>query len=290
VASNPNFQSDETRAEMPQFIYSDNDDDDQRGKCFPNESDDDGTGPFFKIDYLTQSYRSYHATTKSKDDSTGCGDGNGCADPAAPSKLESTSNAVDANDEARSIVPLGSFVSTAPSKLESTSSALGANEAGQPIISQCISQPTTTTTHSDDNYNNNREMDPYDVRSDKGRSLTISQAEDCAAAREDIGHGTIDNMNDDVYSNSEMESDIENALACVGVGQTKEVVPKEKMVRKVTWAVPERDFSNMKEDKNDAYRYVAISEELPEQRPWIPRKQWVSFPTKAHTCKHERDR
>jgi hypothetical protein len=274
--------------EVPQFIYSDNDDDDQWWKCFPNDSDDDGTGEFLKIDYLTQSYRTYHATTKSKDDSTGCNDGNGCADSAAPSKLEPTSSAVGANDEARSIVPQGSFASIAPSKLESISSALDADEAGQPIISQCISQSTTTTTHSNDNYNN-MEMDPNDVQNDIGRSLTISQDEDCAAAREDIGHGAIDNVNYDTYSNNEMEFDIENALACTEIGQTKEAVTKEKMVRKVTWVVPERDFSTMKEDKNDAYRHFYISKVLPEQRPWIPHKQWISFPTKAHARKHERD-
>jgi hypothetical protein len=116
--------------EMPQFISSDNDDDDQWWRCLPNDSDDDGTGDFLKIDYLTQSYRRHHAEKKSKDDSTGCNDGNGCADSAAPSKLETTSTAVGANDEARSIVPPGSFASTAPSKLESTSSALVANKAG----------------------------------------------------------------------------------------------------------------------------------------------------------------
>jgi hypothetical protein len=78
-----------------------------------------------------------------------------------------------------------------------------------------------------------------------------------------------------VRNNNEMEFDIENALACAEIGQTKEAITKEKMVRKVIWAVPERDFSTMKEDKNDAYRHLSISEVLPEQRPWIPPKRWT---------------
>jgi hypothetical protein len=157
----------------------------------------------------------------------GCGRGNGCADSGAPTKLESTSSALDANDEARPIVPLGSFASTAPGKLESISSALDANEAGQPIISQRVMQPTTTIIPSNDTYEN-RDMDPYDVQSDAGRCLAINQTEDCASARDDIEHGIIDNVTDDVYSKSDNESGIENALPCVKVDQTKEVVPKKK--------------------------------------------------------------
>jgi hypothetical protein len=116
-----------------------------------------------------------------------------------------------------------------------------------------ISEPTATITQSNDNYNN------------RDRSLN------------------------DVRDKNEMEFDIENALACAEIGRTKEAVAKEKMVREVTWAVPERDFSNMKEDENDACRHFSISKVLPEQRPWIPRKQLIRFPTKVRARKHEKD-
>jgi hypothetical protein len=44
----------------------------------------------------------------------------------------------------------------------------------------------------------------------------------------------------------------------------------------------------MKEDKNDACRYFSISRVLPEQRPWISRKRWISFTAKTHTRERER--
>jgi hypothetical protein len=254
-----------------ELIYSTDDDDDQRPKHVPDDSDDEDAGQFLKIYYLNQ--KIYHATSKSHNGSTGNGGGNGCADSAAPGKLGSTPSALDANDEARSIVPLGSFVSAAPGKLESTSSAMDANEAEQPIISQFVTQPTTTTTTSNDNYNDREPfLDLYDKHYDAGASLAINQAEDCAAEHDDIDHGIIENMTNDVYSDSDEDSDIENAFPCLEVKQTSDLVPKKK--NKVTWVVPDGEFSEMMEDKDDGYRYFSISRVPPQQRPWIPRKLW----------------
>jgi hypothetical protein len=258
-----------------ELIYSMDDDDDQRPKHVPNDSDDEDAGQFLQIYYLDQ--KTYHATSKSHNGSTGNGGGNGCADSAAPGKLESAPSALDSNDEARSIVPLGSFVSAAPGKLESTSSAMDANEAERPRISQRITQPPTTTTTSNATHS---------TRTTTSGQVSQSTRLKIAAGHDDIDHGIIENLTNDVYSDSDEDSDIENALPCLEVKQTSDLVPKKK--NKVTWAVPDGEFSEMMEDRYDSYRYFSISRVPPQQRDWIPHKLWKRYP-KAHVRKHEKD-
>jgi hypothetical protein len=205
--------------EVPQFI----DGDDKWRKCLLIDSDEEGAGDCMKIDYLAQNYWMRHANKKLQDDSEGVEDGIGCADSVAPRKLEATSIAEGANDEARSIVPLGTVASTAPSIQESTSDALSANEAEQSTIFQRISQPTTPTTQLKDKHDN------------RDRSI------------------------DDVLlaCNSEMKFNIENALACAEIDLTRETVTKEKIRRKVTWKVPcaRCAYKPLEtQDKEEAYR------------------------------------
>jgi hypothetical protein len=245
---------------VPQFI----DDDDKWRKRLLVDADEEGTGDFVKIDYPTQNYRMRHANEKLQDDSKGVRDGIGRADSAAPSKLEATSIVAGANDEARSIVPLGTIASIAPSMLESTSDALCANEAERPTISQCISQPTTTTTQLND-YRNNMDRSTDDVL---------------------------------LACNGEMKFDIENALAREEIDLTKETVTKEGIRPKVTWKVPCARYAYKPletQDEKEAYRQYllqgefSISKVLPEQRPWIPADRWTTYPRKAHTRRRDRD-
>jgi hypothetical protein len=216
------------------------------------------------IDYLAQNYRTHHANEKLQDDFEKVEDGISCANSAARSKLEATSIAVGANDEARSSVPLSTVASTAPSIRESTSDALSASEAEQSIISQRMPQSTTATTQLDDKHD------------ERDRSI------------------------DDVLRacNSEMKFDVENALACAEIDLTKETVAKEKIRRKVTWEVPCARYACKPlemQDKTEAYRQYllqgefSISKVLPEQRPWIPADRWATYPRKARARKHDRD-
>jgi hypothetical protein len=94
-----------------------------------------------KIDYLTQNYRTHHANEKLQDDSKVIKDGVSCTNSAAPSKLEATSIAADASDEARSPIPPSTVASTAPSIRESTSDALSANEAENTIFPSAYRKP-----------------------------------------------------------------------------------------------------------------------------------------------------
>jgi hypothetical protein len=237
-----------------------------------------------KTDCLTEKCRTPYANKKLQDDSKEIEDGISCTNSAAPSKLEATSIAVGANDEARSPISPSTVASTAPSIHESTSDALSANETEKynmhpyPHSSElpqakaswinatttATPQPTTTTTQLDDK-NDNRDR--------------------C------VDHVLL-------ACNSERTFDIEIALPRAEIDQTKETVTNEKIRRKITWKVPCARYAYNPpgtQDKKEARRQYliqgkfSISKVLPEERPWIPADQWTTYPRKAHTRKHYND-
>jgi hypothetical protein len=263
--------------------------------------------------YLSQ--RTNHATSKSHDESGGedelgivlapCVSPNTTLETSiasvAPGLLEFILGAQDAQNTAQPTVHSGSLVSYAPSMLESIFGALDAIEAVQPTIPQCATPPTTTTPPLNA-MRTDRDpfLDPYDEYFDKDLdavSITIlhtddhlppstdmgDQAVDCAVGNDDIDSKIFDNMSNDIDSDSDAGSDIENALPCLEVKHASNMRTKTR--NKVAWAVPECEFSEMPEDKDDEYRYVSISR---EQRHWIPRKLWTRSP-QTRERKHEKD-
>jgi hypothetical protein len=191
---------------------------------------------------------------------------------------------VDANDEARSPISPNTVASIAPGKSASILDASCANETGKynihpyPRSSELLRakaslinatttatpQPATTTTQLNDK-NDNRGRCVGDVL---------------------------------LACDSEITSDIEIALACAEIDLTKRTATKEKIRRKITWKVPCARYAyNPPEtqDKKEAYRQYliqgkfSISKVLPEERPWIPADQWITYPRKAHARKHYND-
>jgi hypothetical protein len=107
------------------------------------DSDEEATTDFIKIDYLTERTKTHHANKKLQDDFKEIKDGISCTQSAAPSKLESTSIAADANDEARSHI--------SPSTLNCTRQVyvyprrLARKRNGKPQYSPSPQQRTSTS-------------------------------------------------------------------------------------------------------------------------------------------------
>jgi hypothetical protein len=115
---------------------------------------------------------------------------------------------------------------------------------------------------------------------------TDDQAVDCAVGKDNIDDEIFENVSNDIDSDGDAGSDIENALPCLEVEHTSNMKTKKR--NKVTWAVPACEFSEMLEDKDDEYRSISISRVPPRRRLWIPRRLWARSP-QAHVRKHEKD-
>jgi hypothetical protein len=130
---------------------------------------------------------------------------------------------------------------------------------------------------------------------------------DCAVGNDENGNETYVVMPDEVATDSDAYSDIENALPRGEVEPTCELksqkcsskssgkclskssekcLSKAKKGFKIAWAVPVCEYSDMPQFQDDDYRYASISRTPPQQRPWISHKLWKESP-QAHVSKRQ---
>jgi hypothetical protein len=93
---------------------------------------------------------------------------------------------------------------------------------------------------------------------------------DCAVGNDDIDNETFEAVPEEVESDSDSFSDIENTLPRIEVESrgTIKSQNKAKMGLKVAWAVPICQFSDMPQFQHDDDRYASVSRVPPQQRPW----------------------